>query len=116
MRFTCCFLAALLLFSFCPGSAAQSEATSQAEVAFRQADRELNAVYASLLARAKRRKIIGDIKAAQRAWLDFRDKEASVRAGVTSHGGSAYHMDYLANRAELTRERTAQLRGLLRKL
>jgi uncharacterized protein YecT (DUF1311 family) len=116
MRFRVCLLGACLFFSLCLPAAAQSEATAQAEVAFRQVDQELNAAYTALLGKAKARALKNDIREAQRAWLQFRDKEAALQAGVTSQGGSAYTMDYLANRTELTEARIKQLTALRSKL
>lgn len=116
MRFIPIFLCASILLSSPSPVSSQSEATAEAELAFRNAERELTAAFSALLAGVKQHALRRDIESAQRAWLLFRDKEASARAGITSHGGSAYSMDYLANRTELTRERFRQLGELLEKL
>jgi uncharacterized protein YecT (DUF1311 family) len=105
-----CLLAAIL------PARSQSEATLQAEKAFEEAAGELKAVYGMVLDKIRHPKLKQEVQAAQRAWLVFRDREGAARAGVSSQGGSAYSMDYLAARAELTKERTLQLQKLLKHL
>ena len=107
---------AVCLFVFASPGRSQSEATMQAEKAFKEADTELGAVYQAVLKRINHPKLKQDVQAAQRAWIAFRDREAVARAGASSQGGSAYSMDLLAARAELTQERTAQFQKLLKRL
>lgn len=107
---------AVCLFVFASSGQSQSEATTQAEKGFEAAASELDAVYRMVLKRIERPKLKEDVQAAQRAWIAYRDREAVARAGVSSQGGSAYSMDLLATRAELTQERTLQLQKLLKGL
>lgn len=107
---------AVCLFAFASPGRSQSEATMQAEKAFKEAAAELDAVYRTVLSRIDQPKLKRDVQAAQRAWIAFRDREATARAAASSQGGSAYSMDLLAARAELTQERTLQLQKLLKRL
>ena len=107
---------AVCLFSFALSGQSQSEATTQAEKGLEAAASELDAVYQTVLKRIENPKLKQDVQAAQRAWIAYRDREAVARAGVSSQGGSAYSMDLLATRAELTQERTLQLQKLLKRL
>ena len=109
-------LIAVCLFAFASPGQSQSKATAQAEKGLAEAASELDSAYRTVLKRIKHPKLKQDVQAAQRAWVAFRDREAVARAGVSSQGGSAYSMDLLAARAELTRERTLQLQKLLKQL
>ena len=74
-------------------------------------DQELNDVYRDLmgeLPRARREKL----KAAQVAWLAFRDRAAEFQASA-SEGGSLSNLEYSVALVELTRDRVGQLRGHL---
>jgi uncharacterized protein YecT (DUF1311 family) len=51
------------------------------------------------------------LKAAQRAWIPFRDK-ACESYGFLARGGSMEPMLVLQCRADLTRQRTSQLKDL----
>lgn len=87
----------------------QAEMNQQAAGEFKKADAELNRVYARVLAelddegRAK-------LKAAQRAWVVFRDAEAAYQMDLEARGGSMAPLIYEGTRARLTRARTAQLK------
>ena len=107
-----CFLA------FSGESFGQPDVMNAAEKDFKKADSEMNAVYQKALVELAQdsdhgKILIADFKKAQRAWLTFRDAEAACRAGVTSNGGSAYTMNYLANLTSLTLHRTKDLSELL---
>ena len=102
---------AICLFALASPGRSQSEATAQAEKGLAKAATELDAVYQTVLKRIDHPKLKEDVQAAQRAWIAYRDREAVVRAGVSSQGGSAYSMDLLATCAELTQERTLQLQN-----
>ncbi|MYL83754.1 DUF1311 domain-containing protein [Desulfovibrio aerotolerans] len=78
----------------------------------KQADAELNAVYAAILKKnAGDRLFIDKLKAAQRAWVAFRDAEMGARypAQDTSEYGSIFNLCWCNALAALTKRRTADL-------
>lgn len=88
----------------------QREINSQADRRRAMADRELNQVYTRLMAQAspdgaKR------LRAAQRAWIAFRDLDCAARAG--SRGGSFYPTSLSLCLEEVTDARTKALRAEL---
>ena len=90
----------------------QQEMNAEAAEAFTIADKELNAVYAKVLANlddeAKEH-----LKKAQRAWVAFRDAEASFRADAEARGGSMWPLIHEGVRSRLTKERVKSLKELL---
>ena len=82
---------------------------------FAKADKELNEVYSALLEeRAKDQLFVAKMRAAQRAWIAFRDAELEAIFACEDSNprycwGSMYPMSYLSAKAELTRERTEAL-------
>ena len=85
---------------------------------FEQADAELNGVYKQLLAANKEdRLFVEKLTQAERAWLAYRDAHlASLYPPVENPQaayGSVYPMCHARAKAELTRERTKQLRAML---
>jgi len=107
------------ILAFAGQSFGQTDVVDAAEKEFKKADAEMNAAYQKVLSVLVKapdhgKILIADLKKAQRAWLVFRDAEAAIRAGVSSGGGSAYSMDYLANLATLTEQRTKDLNRLLK--
>ena len=101
-------LSAILLTAASALAQSQHEMNQQAEADFNKADAELNRAYKKLLngldAESQKK-----LKAAQRAWLAFRDAQAEFAADAEARGGSMQPMIYFGARAELTRERTKQL-------
>jgi uncharacterized protein YecT (DUF1311 family) len=94
---------------------AQPDVRDEAETSFKRADAELNQTYQRLLAKIDAhpdlpKRLRADLQKAQRSWIAFRDAEASFRAGLSSGGGSAYSMDYFVTLAELTEQRTQELK------
>lgn len=79
----------------------------------KDAEADLNKVYQELR-RVLREPNLTALKEAQLAWLKFRDHEASLRAGISSQGGSSYTTDYLDVRIDLTIDRTKQLLRVLK--
>lgn len=78
---------------------------------YRSADAELNRVYRQLST------ILSDdhreqLKAAQRAWIVFRDRNATFAAGAVA-GGSMYPLLELSEKTAMTERRTEQLRSYL---
>lgn len=105
------------MLAFAGQSFGQPDVVDTAERDFKKADAEMNAMYQKVLSALAQDtdhgKIhIANLKKAQRAWLAFRDAEATARAGASSDGGSAYSMDYLANLKILTIYRTKELAEL----
>ncbi len=90
----------------------QQEMTAEAAAAFTKADKELNEVYAKVLANlddeAKER-----LKKSQRAWVAFRDAEAAFRADAEARGGSMWPLIHEGVRSRLTKERVKGLKELL---
>lgn len=101
-------------FFFCRLAYPQSGATLIAESGYKKIDVELNQVYNELIEVLKVKGSKDDIVKAQRAWIAFRESDAKARAGITSDGGSAYSMDYLANMTEMTQQRVEQLKAILK--
>lgn len=91
----------------------QSEMNACADVIFRRADTELNATYRQITARlaqdgAARRALVE----AQRAWITFRDAECAFTT-IDNEGGSIRPMLRLGCATDLTRRRTADLKGYM---
>lgn len=107
-------LVALLFFAAVAPVAAQSQMEMNAAAcdAARKADVELNAVYQAVLKKSAGDKVFtAKLKAAQRAWLAFRDAELAARypAEDKSEYGSIFNLCWCNALTELTRRRTAQL-------
>ena len=105
----------------CAKAMAQLELNWCAEQSWQAADAELNAAYKEAMALLQswdadlpkaERGGAEAMKQAQRAWITFRDKACEAE-GYAMHGGSAEAMLIYGCRAQLTRDRTAQLRGLV---
>jgi uncharacterized protein YecT (DUF1311 family) len=106
----------LLTGGFAAGAAEPadcSNAVSQPEInaceyeIFRQADASLNRVYAQLAAKLDpdARKLLRD---AERAWLDFRDKECESQTAASA-GGSIRPMYMAQCQTALTKQRIREL-------
>jgi uncharacterized protein YecT (DUF1311 family) len=102
----------------------QMEMNMCAGLDFERADAELNILWRQVIASARVRDRELDrrydqrptteakLREAQRAWLLFRDAHCTVQGYDEARGGSMEPMVYGSCRATLTRQRTAQLRGL----
>jgi uncharacterized protein YecT (DUF1311 family) len=102
----------------------QMEMNICAGLDFERADAALNILWRQVIASARARDRELDqrydqrpateakLREAQRAWLVFRDAHCTVQGYDEARGRSMEPMVYGACRAELTRQRTAQLRGL----
>ncbi|MFN3130008.1 lysozyme inhibitor LprI family protein [Roseibium sp.] len=104
----------------CKEPQTQLDMTICAKKDWEAADVELNAAYKSAMAAMKQTDsyLSGDLKgaaetlkAAQRAWIPFRDK-ACESYGFLARGGSMEPMLVLQCRADLTRQRTSELKDL----
>jgi uncharacterized protein YecT (DUF1311 family) len=96
---------------------AQSEMNRCADLDARQADADLNRVYRELLSKLKSDdNATKKLRAAQRAWLAFRDahlQELYPAKDKQGEYGSMYPMCYAQVATKMTKERTAQLRRML---
>ncbi|HEY1123645.1 MAG TPA: lysozyme inhibitor LprI family protein [Haloferula sp.] len=92
----------------------QQEMNAEAAESFKKADKELNEVYAKVLANlddeAKE-----NLKKSQRAWVAWRDAEAAFRADAEARGGSMWPLIHEGVRGRLTKERVKSLKELLLK-
>src|SRR6266571_1097937 len=109
--------AALLIWLLIPVAQihAQTQAAmnAQARADFKQADAELNKTYQALLAKLPDAASKQKLKEKQRAWIATRDAEAA-RAAKEAEGGSMAPTLRYETMAELTQQRTKQLKASLR--
>jgi len=121
-------LQALLLLAAqpldCEDPRNQAEMNECAALAFQDADVALNETWADVLAHVRAADREGApgfddrpdgetmLRRAQRAWVTFRDAHCTV-AGYEARGGTMESMVYDGCRAQATRERIEQLRGLI---
>ena len=96
---------------------AQSEMNRCADLDARRADADLNSVYQELLSKLKNDdNATKKLRAAQRAWLAFRDahlQELYPAKDKQAGYGSMYPMCYAQVATVITKERMAQLRRML---
>lgn len=104
----------------CANAMTQTEMTFCSEQSWIAADAVLNAAYKDAMAEMKswdadwpaaEQGAASALKAAQRAWVTFRD-QACAAEGWSAHGGSMEPMLILDCRARLTRARSADLISL----
>lgn len=111
-------LAALLLAALPALAQTQADLNDQACAAYKQADAKLNAVYKQILGKYKAdATFIASLRAAQHAWLAFRDAHlASVYPATDKQSayGSIYPTCACGVLADLTQARTAQLQVWLK--
>ena len=69
-----------------------------------------------MLARIKNKKARESLQIAQEAWIKYRDAEAEARAWITSDAGFAIRLDRLGFLTNLTEEREAELKKMLKHL
>ena len=99
----------------CSGDMPQLEINQCLMRDYEDADAALNAVYKKLVAAVEKnsdKKAKDLLVKSQRAWIPFRDGECAYVADAM-RGGSAYNMLYYGCLADMTRERTTQLRAHL---
>ena len=94
----------------CPDAHTQLDMNVCADAQYKKADAELNRAYQQLVRASGGSD--AKLKAAQLAWLKFRDAECDYEAS-TYEGGSMMPMVYSFCLAEVTRERTKQFREIL---
>lgn len=98
----------------CADAQSQNEMNQCAFEEYKKADAELNRVYQQLLPKleaAHQEKL----KAAQRAWITFRDADCEYEA-FAFEGGSMQPLIRYSCLETATKARTAQLRGFLKDL
>ncbi|MEM7463647.1 MAG: lysozyme inhibitor LprI family protein [Pseudomonadota bacterium] len=112
----------------CQNAVTQTEMTNCARMDWEAADKELNAAWEEALVLAEdedafRDSSSGDnrpgyvetLRDAQGAWISFRDLECEYR-GFQARGGSMEPMLVNQCLAELTRNRTTQLRNIIQEM
>ena len=95
----------------------QLESNECAAKEYREADAELNRVYKAILEKYKKDpRFIDKLRAAQRAWLAYRDAEIEAKyphANEPHYYGSIFPMCDSLYKAQLTQERVEKLREWL---
>jgi len=109
----CIFVATATLIPSEIFAQSQGEMNQEAAQNFSEADAELNKTYQKLVSKIDKKSQI-KLKAAQKAWVVFRDAEAELYADFDARGGSMAAMIYNGRRAGLTKERTKQLQKILK--
>ncbi|MHC1743480.1 MAG: lysozyme inhibitor LprI family protein [Syntrophobacteraceae bacterium] len=96
----------------CNDAVSTAEMRTCANKLYEAADAELNQVYRQLASKLsdKRRE---SLKAAQQAWITFRDKNATFAASAVEDG-TMYPVLEVAELTALTKQRTEQLRAYLK--
>jgi uncharacterized protein YecT (DUF1311 family) len=92
----------------------QAEMNREAAAAFQKADAQLNKVYAQVVAKLDEEGQ-AKLKAAQRAWIAFRDAQAELEADAMRDGTGATALRSEAS-AALTVKRTESLKEFLKEL
>jgi uncharacterized protein YecT (DUF1311 family) len=100
----------------CGGTTTQRDLDECYGRAYRQADAELNTAYRRLAGKiggSDRAKDLGDmLEAAERAWVEFRDRECDFETADT-RGGSIHSMEVTICRTGQTEVRIKELRRQL---
>jgi len=89
----------------------QSEMNAQARAEFERADAELSKTYKALLARLSDAESKKKLEESQRAWIAFRDAEASFAADQVRGGSAAPVLRYMSM-TESTEQRIKQLKNV----
>ncbi len=97
----------------CEDARTQLEMNECADREYRKADAELNRVYQQLVRASGGTD--AKLKAAQLAWIKFRDAECDYKAAF-NEGGSMQSMTYSFCLADVTAARTKQLRESLKEV
>lgn len=96
------------------GAQSQAEMNQQAFDSFEKADAELNKIYSKVLAKLDAEGQ-AKLKAAQRAWVAFRDAQAELDADFM-RGGSAAPLLRAGSLTGTTQHRTQELKDFLKQL
>jgi uncharacterized protein YecT (DUF1311 family) len=96
----------------CRDAMSQNAMNRCAEAEYQAADARLNAAYGTLMAALNDAGFRAKLKASQRAWIEFRDRECTYET-ADNEGGSIHPMVYAGCLARLTRQRTMELQAKL---
>lgn len=109
------FLLALPMMAF---SQSQMEMNATAAANYRKADKDLNVVYQSVMKKhAKDAVFLKSMKAAQKAWIVFRNAEMIAKfphKDEANYYGSIFGLDWNSTLQELTDKRTKELKVYLK--
>ena len=97
----------------CDNAQTQAEMNACQAREYKKADADLNAVYKQLMTKIDDEGERTSLKAAQLAWIKFRDADCEFEA-YQNKGGTIYPLIYDGCLTTLTRARTKQLRELLK--
>jgi len=103
----------------CNPAGSQPELNACATDAFNKADKELNTTWQALLRKEAADKVfIAKLRAAQKAWLAFRDAELEAHFACKDEDsrmcwGSMEAMSFMARKKDLTQQRTKMLKDML---
>ena len=106
------FLLLLLMYAIHGLSPVQANPSDDADSAFKKADTELNRVYKELVKAIKKQEAREYFIRSQRAWIVFRDEEASFRTELYNKGGIVWACVFTEEQTELTNERIKQIKSL----
>jgi uncharacterized protein YecT (DUF1311 family) len=95
----------------CEDASTSAEMRACANRRFERADAELNRVYRDLASRLPTQRR-AQLKAAQEAWITFRDRNTAFVAGA-AEGGTLYPILEVSELAKMTEERTEALKAHL---
>lgn len=101
---------ALLLPTAAPAQS-QAEMNAEAYRDFQAADKKMNVAYTGLMKALPDDEARQKLKAAQIAWLKYRDTQAELEAD-SSRGGSIVPLEIATAKTALTEARTAELKKL----
>lgn len=93
----------------CTQAVSSAEMLTCANQRYEAADAELNRIYQHLASQLPQQRR-GQLKAAQKAWIVFRDQNAAFVAGA-AEGGTQYPILQVSELAEMTEQRTQQLQA-----
>ena len=102
------------LDTLCPEAMTTVEMQACLQRRYKEADKALNGIYKQLMAKlepARQEKL----RAAQRAWILFRDASAEFEAGE-AEGGSMYPLVHMATQVVKTEHRVDELKGIFKRL
>lgn len=94
----------------CAGAASTAEMRTCANKLYEAADAELNQVYRQLASRLADNKRRDKLKAAQQAWVAFRNKNAAFVASE-AEDGTLYPLLEVTEMTSMTKQRTEQLKA-----
>lgn len=109
----CAAIALLTIYPDASHAQSQQEMNLQAERDFEAADSSLNQVYKQLTGKLDKESL-EKLKAAQRAWVQFRDAEAEFEMDLGARGGTLAPLIYNGRRAAMTKARIVELQRLLK--